>query len=321
MKRTLALLVMAVCLTASAIAGQRFRTGSFVAKDTLIDVGTFDAESGGSVTIDVRACLRGDRPSAGQSRRWWGIAFGGDCRLTVRGYNSAFGEIDDVRLTDVTLTGGDTVVARERRVGLFADGSYNTLTLAMSADGKISVRGGETLSEPLFEARVNSPSGPIGVFTNGTLDVAEAVVETERPTLPEVTELRDVAALTDSLRVSANRYEGIWESLDRDNDPRYARQGGRYLLATVDNGHGAYDIVYLGGAEVNASFWRPGMLKGRMKPTIFTDRFDLEWFDSSGKPVTPGDCEAKVEQGAILVVHFPLLKTTLRFSRRRPSDI
>lgn len=321
MKRTLALLVMAVCLTASAIAGQRFRTGSFVAKDTLIDVGSFDAESGGSVSVDIRARLRGDRPSAGQSRRWWGIAFGRDCRLTVRGYNSAFGEIDDVRSTDVTLTSGDTVVARERRVGLFADGSYNTLTMDVTADGIISVRGGETLSEPLFEARVSHPSGPIGIFTNGTLDVAAAVVETQRPTPPEVTELRDVAALTDSLRVSANYYEGIWESLDRDNDPRYARQGGRYLLATVDNGHGAYDIVYLGGAEVNAPFWRPGMLKGRMKPTIFTDRFDLEWFDSSGKPVTPGDCEAKVEQGAILVVHFPLLKTTLRFSRRRPSDI
>ncbi len=56
------------------------------------------------------------------------------------------------------------------------------------------------------------------------------------------------------------------------------------------------------------------MLKGRLKPTIFVGHYDLEWIDSTFAPIDR-DIHATITDGAILTLSFPLLKTTLRFSR------
>lgn len=56
------------------------------------------------------------------------------------------------------------------------------------------------------------------------------------------------------------------------------------------------------------------MLKGRLRPTIFENHYTLEWIDSEFRTMTE-DMHADIEQGAILTLSFPLLKTTLRFSK------
>ena len=56
------------------------------------------------------------------------------------------------------------------------------------------------------------------------------------------------------------------------------------------------------------------MLKGRLRPGIFENHYSLEWIDAEFEPVTE-DIHADISQGAILTLSFPLLKTTLRFSK------
>ena len=56
------------------------------------------------------------------------------------------------------------------------------------------------------------------------------------------------------------------------------------------------------------------MLKGRLKPTIFLDHYDLEWVDSTFERMNR-DIHAQLTDGAILSLSFPLLKTTVRFSK------
>lgn len=125
------------------------------------------------------------------------------------------------------------------------------------------------------------------------------------------------------LRVSdsEDHNEGIWEYFGKDADAAKVNIGGRYVLATVANGHDGYDIVYVAGAETNAGKWRPMRLKGRMRPTIFADDYDLEWIDAAGTPVA-GDTYARMSgDRSLLTFGFPDYGATLRFRRVRQSDI
>lgn len=122
-------------------------------------------------------------------------------------------------------------------------------------------------------------------------------------------------SLLAAVAASADANEGIWEYLDRDIRAGAATLGGLYRLATVKNTQGKYDVVYLGGAEDNASRWEPLMLKGELSPTIFTGHFDLRWIDSSGT-VLERECNAQLDpNGAILTFRFPLQDSQLRFRR------
>ena len=107
--------------------------------------------------------------------------------------------------------------------------------------------------------------------------------------------------------------EGIYRYLDRENDPRYARPGGSYTLALVKNTENGYDLIYLSGAQTNSGEWKTGMVKGRLKPTIFAGHYDLVWYDATKKELS-SECSADIEQAAILRLNFPLLKSSMRFS-------
>ena len=110
---------------------------------------------------------------------------------------------------------------------------------------------------------------------------------------------------------------GVWEYLDRDTDSRRALAGGRYRLGIIpaaDGAAGDYDIVYLGGAEVNSQRWKPGMIKGRLKAMPFAAHWDLLWYDSDMRLISR-DINASMEQNSILSLNFPLMKSTIRFYR------
>ncbi len=96
-----------------------------------------------------------------------------------------------------------------------------------------------------------------------------------------------------------------------------------------------YDIIYVSGAVTLADTWQPMMLKGALRSTIFDGHYDLEWIDSTMQPMTTdlhatldysqgayGDgTSASVPAGSVsltgsmLTLNFPLLKTTIRFSK------
>lgn len=112
---------------------------------------------------------------------------------------------------------------------------------------------------------------------------------------------------------------GKWEYLDMDYDDVQAHPGGYYTFAVVPAPDGdCFDIIYISGARVGADQWHEGMLKGRLIPTIFQDHYDLEWYDASMNLHTV-DCNASMEQGVILNMSFPALRTSIRFSRLRPG--
>ncbi len=106
---------------------------------------------------------------------------------------------------------------------------------------------------------------------------------------------------------------GTWTYLDRDNDPDFARIGGKYTIAIEPaESDGIYNIYYVSGADVNSSRWKSGMLKGRLSPLPLTGRYRLEWWDSEMNKVDE-ECHASLEDG-LLSLHFPLLHTVIRFS-------
>lgn len=116
-------------------------------------------------------------------------------------------------------------------------------------------------------------------------------------------------------RRGVDAVEGIWKYFDRNNNPAKGIVGGNYTLATLRNGDGGYDIIYIGGAKTARNRWREGMLKGRLSPTIFRRHFDLVWYDALMQPVSE-EANATIQQeGALLEVAFPLYETTFRFSR------
>ena len=59
------------------------------------------------------------------------------------------------------------------------------------------------------------------------------------------------------------------------------------------------------------------MVKGRLKPTVFIDHYDLEWTDATFETIDR-DIHASVTDNAILTLSFPLLNTTFRFSKMPP---
>lgn len=106
--------------------------------------------------------------------------------------------------------------------------------------------------------------------------------------------------------------EGVYTYMDCDLDTRRARRGGDYRIAVVKAGTG-YDLIYLGGAEVNAGDWREGMRKGHVEPTVFQDNYTLRWADANGDAGFEGAWASIT--GAIMELHFPAESATLRFSR------
>lgn len=122
--------------------------------------------------------------------------------------------------------------------------------------------------------------------------------------------------LREHIKSSRNPVEGVYEYLDRNNDPHYARLGGRYLIAVVSDGSSGYDIIYIDGARTNESSWTTGMLKGHLEPVkMLVDQFYLVWYDALGEIMTE-DIDASIEQNAILTFRFPLYKTVIRFLKR-----
>lgn len=120
--------------------------------------------------------------------------------------------------------------------------------------------------------------------------------------------------LIDKFLVSSNNHEGFWNYLDRDNDPKLARLGGRYRFALVES-NGGYLIIYISGAQTNLTKWSQGMIKGKLIPTIFENHYDLIWYDSIFDVINT-EAFATID-GSILTLNFPLYKSSIRFYKER----
>lgn len=130
-----------------------------------------------------------------------------------------------------------------------------------------------------------------------------------------VSSFESVDSLIAHVEASDDVLEGLWVYLDRDIDRTRAALGATYRLATVADGQGGYDIVYLGGDSDYSYPWKPLDIKGKLIATPFIDHYNLEWVAADGR-VLSRETNARFEAGrAVLALNFPLLKSSIRLSR------
>lgn len=161
-----------------------------------------------------------------------------------------------------------------------------------------------------------SSAGSLGrscIVAEAPLKVMDIILERAHRAMPV-----SVAVTADS--ISADPLAGEWYYLDRQNDPDKVRLGGEYRLriqqADGMTASGKYDIVYVGGAKVNASEWKPAMMKGTLEATQFKGRYNLKWYDAEFN-LMERDLRAEYDAAArVLTLYFPIHKAVLRFARQ-----
>lgn len=301
--------------------------------DSVIHVGAVPADAR-YVVMEARGCLTSDRERQGASSRWWGIVWGTDtCRYEVimRGRNTDYGNIGDAYCVDVTASHLSAASGRERigsstvATGISHAGNPNTMSVELRGDTLAAVSIGRNLLVDALSFPVShcgSDSIQWSMVSHGCWH--PSVVMDEYVPDGSKTLMTDWTA--DSLlhyiirRNGTDRGEGIWKYFDRTNNPAKGIVAGAYTLATVRNAFGGYDIIYIDGAKTQRSRWHPGMLKGRISPTIFKDHYDLIWYDAVMDPISE-EANATIRQnGALLEVSFPVYETTFRFSRVPIAD-
>lgn len=276
--------------------------------------------SGRCAAVEARIAVDDPRRLAtGDSPAWFGIGIG-DMTLTARRRADIADNIDDRRVIRLTLTlGGDTLASRDA-AGLDTEGRFNSYALEWNAAGDtLTVSAGKTRLQPVMSVPVKSPEGATAtLMARGCAEVALLV--TEEAPLPRAERLAGMTVGDiDAALASANVPSGLYTYLDRSGDQAIARPGGRYSLAVVPEGDGNFMILYMGGAEVEPEFWRPGMLKGRLRPTPFQGQYDLDWYDAHGDTIpAAADSYAVYDFAArTLAMTFPSLDgATLRFALR-----
>ena len=203
------------------------------------------------------------------------------------------------------------------KVGVDMDNGLNTLMVAV-ADHRATLQVGKTRLHTVTSIDLDD-SGPSVVKTGLCLSPG-ARVAVERTTLSTDSQApRHILttwtreALDQHLAMSSDPIEGYWQYQDRDMEDKWLRLGGRYTVAVVA-ASGGYDIIYLSGAQVNATQWQPGMLKGHISKTIFDGHYDLEWIDATFLPITL-DAYAAFSDGVLMTLNFPVYNSQMRLSK------
>lgn len=107
--------------------------------------------------------------------------------------------------------------------------------------------------------------------------------------------------------------EGVWEMFDRSMDEDMLRPGGNYTLVLAKT-KGGYDVIYLSGAVKNPTYWKPGMLKGRLLDTPFKNVYNVEWYDVNGEPI-PTEGKAEYTSPSILSFQLPYFNSAFRLRK------
>lgn len=273
-------------------------------------------------TTEARVAIDNIKERRGLSAGSWTLSIipvsGPDTlRMRLEWGNTDFGDLLDRRFTRLTVTmAGSVLDVTEPEGFASAPGTYNTLRATLSPT-RIELYGGHRGRSHLCGMILPRPVTPEAseVAVTGTGTVSLLVNEATRSHRAVASTSWTAERLDSALAVSTDPIEGHWQYLDRDNDPRYARPGGRYHLAVVADGTGGYDILYLGGAQILPAKWLPFMRKGRLRPTNFIGHYELSWIDSEFEEMTTDIHADLTTSGSILALSFPLLHTTMRFSR------
>lgn len=316
------LLLFMMCCVSMSLSGQRheyyMQSDMSDGKEVALDGTAL------KVVIEARVALTENKEGNGYSKDWWGIALGcgdGDYYyVKMQCRNTAYNDFTDSKVADIAVfrhkDGNDELLSDVVTIdnGLAFYRGYNTIAVEWVSEEKFEIYAGDKYPRHIMTFNIDEMiSGSCAIVGDGAMSIMSLVVDTyENPALPLITKFTDVDLNTRFVE-SKNPVEGYWVYLDRSTDDDKARLGGRYRLAIVQDGE-EYLILYCDGAQVNNFSWRPFMIKGRLKPTVFTDHYDLEWYDAMMMPIKT-DIHASIIKGSILSLEFPLYGTQLRFSK------
>lgn len=206
------------------------------------------------------------------------------------------------------LNAGEVIFSQKLSRGVDLFGGDNYLFIDGHA-GKYDIFLGEDKLIYCGSVSLDTVSS-VEVTSSSKVEIGYFVVESEMP-FPMLAKVDSLESITLASGGDHNPV-GVWNYLDRDNEPDFARLGGEYSIAVIPSDvEGEYLIVYLGGAKINPAEWSPGMIKGIMTSTPYQGRYRLKWWDSSMQPIE-GEMHAVID-GATLTFGFPLLKSSIRF--------
>lgn len=276
-----------------------------------------------SISLEARAALDKNDDCHGKSKASWALIW--NC-ISVDNYyyasiqcgNTDYGDFADKRYAEITvghhMSDNDSIISRQRIYkGVDFYRGYNSLLMEWEA-GKARIFVGNKELQHIFSLPMPSvDKGKCGILSNDNLTISSLVIETEPDKKLPLKTSWTIDSLNNHFRNSSDPMEGYWNYLDRENDERQAKLGGRYTIAIVKDNDG-YLLLYANGAEINRDNWHECMIKGRLISTIFTDHYDLVWIDAMMTPVSK-DIHADVIDKVIISFEFPLYKTRLRFSK------
>lgn len=209
-----------------------------------------------------------------------------------------------------------TVVSKKIGSDVITDCNSNSMRVILNNRGRIEVLLGASYLSSVYNAPVDFAKfhdAEFFVKGRGKLDWLSYEWTNDRNKLLSTGWTAD-SLLCYMKSPERHRLEGFWKYLDRSTDDNYATIGGKYVLASVLQPDGSLLLLYYSGARVERDAWMPGMIKARLKPTIFKDHFDLEWWDAV-KQLRDDENFAQFGDEGILTISIPLLHATLRFSK------
>lgn len=217
---------------------------------------------------------------------------------------------DDIvgAMSTITLLDSlENVVAREN---LPIPGNKDTaIRLMVTPRGMSIVTGGQ---KTLFRDFILTPpkaGDVLSIEVPSSTRILSHVLNADIATVPAVCSESDCA--------DGDTHCGSWIYVDQITpENNSVINGGHYTLTVVSDPDtvDGYLVLYDGGADIDSSLWTKGAVKARLRPTLFTDHYEAEWFDSKGHPV-PDEVRATFHDVNMLTFEFPVLKSVLRFTR------
>lgn len=305
---------------------QYFPEGTY--RDTLMLTNSDHANMSVYTAVEIRASVPGTKEQTDYWHEGFGIQIASTdsshVRVMLYPANSNYGFLGDTQGMALRVwhhsTKGDSTIISKIMVDNMAEGRYeNSLSVETHRNGTVEVFAGKNRMEKVAEFHYpDATQGERYAVIEGEINVTLLVDEFT----PDVAAMLQTEWSLSKLQehFNTNRsllkpLEGYWQYLDQDTDENYAHIGGRYRLALVDNGADGYNIIYVSGALISPNLWQCGMLKGSIEATIFPDNYDLNWIDSEMQPVNR-EAYAMVEQnGNLLSLTIPTLKSTMRLYR------
>lgn len=322
MSRHIAIL-MFLCIALYASA-ERVYTDDFKLKGHKV-IALASADSCRFYAAETRVKFVGDKSLDAVSKEYFGFSWitaNGECIIaTINPCNPTAGMSMDtpglmVTVAAVNDSATTVLVKKQMFAPAIRESSYNSFAVEMMVGEKVYIKlGGTDLNQVAVLPRQYASIKNIDFVADGNIEVATIVADRHIDPVLKLKTSWTMECLREYFKKSDLKpLEGIWKYLDRVTDERYSRLGGYYTIALLADDNGGYDIIYVDGARTNSKRWQCGMRKGRLTPTIFNNNFDLEWYDAEMVDCSD-ETSAQVEQDVILGLSFPLLKSSLRFSK------